>query len=56
MGTMTFIIVCILYFLPSVIAIGKKNSTGIFLLNLLLGWVILVWIGVLVWAACSPKR
>ncbi|MBO9204661.1 superinfection immunity protein [Niastella sp. MAH-29] len=41
-----------LYFLPSIIAIARKNpnTTPIVILNLLLGWTFLGWIGTLYWA------
>ena len=40
------------YFLPTLIAFLKdhKNKLAIFLLNLLLGWTALGWVGSLVWA------
>ena len=40
------------YFLPSFIAFSRqhKNKIAIFLLNLLLGWTVLVWVGSLVWS------
>ena len=46
----------IIYVIPSWVAWyrGHHNLTGIVLLNLLLGWTILGWIGALVWAATSP--
>ena len=44
-----------LYFLPSLIAVARHthNSTGIFLLNLFLGWTGIGWIIALVIALCS---
>jgi len=35
-----------LYFLPAIIAMARKNpsTTGIFVLNLFLGWTFLGWI------------
>ena len=41
-----------IYFLPSFIAFSRqhKNKIAIFLLNLLLGWTILGWVGSLVWS------
>jgi len=41
-----------LYFLPFFIAIARehKNRLAIFLLNLLLGWTVLGWVGSLVWS------
>ncbi|MBY0379424.1 MAG: superinfection immunity protein [Burkholderiales bacterium] len=40
------------YFLPSIIANlrNHKNTTAIFVLNLLLGWSLLGWIICLVWS------
>ena len=40
------------YFLPSFIAFSRdhKNKVSIFLLNLLLGWTVLGWVGSLVWS------
>jgi hypothetical protein len=46
-----------IYFLPTVVAEarGHQNSGMIFLLNLLLGWTVLGWIGALVWAATAVR-
>jgi hypothetical protein len=46
------------YFLPAIIAKSRKNpnTTGIFILNLLLGWTVLGWIGTLVWAFSSGPK
>ncbi len=40
------------YFLPTIIAIlrRKANTGGIFVLNLLLGWTLIGWIGALIWS------
>ena len=40
------------YFLPWIIALSRHSnkSTGIALLNLLLGWTIIGWIAALIWA------
>jgi len=42
----------LLYFLPTIIAVGrsKRDSLSIFLLNLFLGWSVIGWIVALVWA------
>ena len=48
-----------LYFLPAIIAKARKNpsTTGIFILNLFLGWTLIGWIGALAWAFSSgPKQ
>ena len=41
-----------IYFLPSFIAFGraKKQLLAIFVINLLLGYTVLGWVGALVWA------
>ena len=59
-GTLSAILLVIagllLYFAPSIISRGKKNSDGILLLNLFLGWTFIGWVGALIWATCSPKK
>jgi hypothetical protein len=44
--------VLVVYFLPTIIASKRHhhNSSAIFVLNLLLGWTFLGWIGSLVWS------
>jgi hypothetical protein len=44
-----------LYFLPSILARQKRQATAVFVLNLLLGWTVLGWIGALVWALVEPQ-
>jgi len=41
------------YFLPSFVAWKKKRQDAIIVLNLLLGWTVLGWIGALIWAMCE---
>jgi hypothetical protein len=43
------------YFFPSIIAFarGHHQVLPIFLLNLLLGWTVLAWIGALIWSASA---
>lgn len=47
-----------LYFLPSIVAGKKKhkNQTGIFVLNLFLGWTLIGWVGALVWAVTESEE
>jgi hypothetical protein len=44
-----------IYFLPSIIALARHhhNAFAIFLLNLLLGWTVLGWVGSLVWSVTA---
>ena len=59
MGTIIFIIVgLIIYFLPTAIAANKKkkNTTAIFAVNLLLGWIVIGWIVALVWALTKDEK
>jgi len=46
-----------LYFIPSMFAFNRDHDqkAAIFVLNLLLGWTILGWVGALVWAFITPK-
>jgi Superinfection immunity protein len=46
------------YFLPSLVAAARQthNATGIFLLNLFLGWTGIGWIIALLLAICSSPR
>jgi hypothetical protein len=41
------------YFAPWVIAAlrNRRNATGIFLLNLFLGWTFVGWVAALIWSA-----
>ena len=43
------------YFLPLIVAVMRshQNSGAIAVLNLLLGWTLLGWVGALVWAMLS---
>ena len=45
----------LLYFLPSLIGRDKKDALGIFLVNFLLGWTLIGWVGALVWAFTNPS-
>ena len=50
---MGFIVCGLLYFLPSIIGHRKQAFTGIFLVNLLLGWTVIGWIVALIWACTA---
>jgi hypothetical protein len=48
-----------LYLLPALIAIGRShaNTTALLIINLFLGWTVLVWIICLAWAfSAQPKK
>ncbi|QNT78177.1 superinfection immunity protein [Entomobacter blattae] len=53
-----FLMGCIAYFVPSLIAWYKKrpNLKNIFLLNLLSGWTTLGWILALIWALSDVNK
>jgi hypothetical protein len=44
-----------LYFLPAILGRDKADSTGIFLLNLFLGWTVVGWFAALFWACASDR-
>jgi hypothetical protein len=54
-GTGIIILILIAYFIPWFIAIIRKhkNTTPIFLVNLLLGWAFIGWVVALVWSTTS---
>lgn len=58
LGWEEYLIFAVLYFLPSMIALGRKhhNCAAIVLLNLFLGWTALGWIAALVWSATAVMR
>ena len=51
-----FAIVLFLYFIPAMVARKHKNHPAILVLNLLLGWTVLGWIGALIWALTDDGR
>lgn len=52
-----FGLMILLYFLPTWMAFrrGHRNRFAILILNILLGWTFLGWVGALVWAATDPR-
>jgi Superinfection immunity protein len=52
------IFVAATYFLPAIVAAMRRhhNSVAIFVLNLLLGWTLIGWVGALVWACTVVNR
>jgi hypothetical protein len=57
-GLIFIVFMAVVYFLPTIGAIGakKRNTSAIFVLNLFLGWTFLGWIIALVWAACKDAE
>lgn len=58
-GALVLIGVALLaYFFPSIVASMRHhhNALAIFMLNLLLGWTLLGWLGALIWACTDPRR
>jgi hypothetical protein len=54
---MTFLFVAVvLYFLPAIAGHGKRDATGIFMVNLLFGWTVIGWCIALLWACASEPR
>lgn len=46
------------YFLPAIVAFyrGHHNKMAILVLNLLLGWTFLGWVGALIWSFMQVKE
>ncbi len=57
-GILALILLFVLYFIPTWIAIKKQhsNKTAIILINLLAGWMILGWFIALIWAIKKPEN
>jgi hypothetical protein len=57
-GLFALVFVFALYFLPTLVARSAQHrqSTAIFLLNLLTGWTFFGWVIALVWAASKPAQ
>lgn len=55
MGLVVMVIVVCMYLLPLLIAVKRKviNKTGIVILNVLLGWTLIGWVGALIWASSA---
>jgi hypothetical protein len=51
-------ILCLLYFLPTFVAIERKhpNTPPIFLLNLFFGWTLIGWVWALCWALMKQNK
>lgn len=45
----------VIYFLPSFVAMGKKNNGGVIIINLFLGWTLVGWVVALAWAATLSR-
>lgn len=50
---LTLLFLTLLYFLPAIIGRDKRDSAGIFLLNLFLGWTVIGWLIALIWACAA---
>jgi hypothetical protein len=52
---LTVLCLGILYFLPAIIGRNKADATGIFLVNLFLGWTLIGWVVAFFWACASDR-
>ena len=54
-GLFLVFLLCVLYFLPTIIAVAKKKQAqcGIAVVNIFLGWTFVGWVVALAWAACD---
>ena len=48
----------VFYFLPAIVAFGRNHhdKVAILVLNLLLGWTLLGWVGALVWSFTQVRK
>jgi TM2 domain-containing membrane protein YozV len=53
----TLSVLCLLYFLPTIVAAHRGHGVaGILLLNVLLGWTVIGWFALLLWSILSAPR
>lgn len=54
----TSLIICGLgvYFLPTIVGYGKRNTGAIFALNALLGWTFIGWVVAFIWAVTKDDN
>lgn len=57
-GFIFLVVAFVAYFLPTFIAYrrGHPNGTGIFLLNIFLGWTFIGWLAALIWAVSAISK
>lgn len=57
MGAILILFGIALYFVPSIVAYSRdgKHAAGILLLNVFLGWLVVPWLGLIVWAMYDVK-
>jgi Superinfection immunity protein len=51
----SLLVLTLLYFLPSIIGKDKRDATGIFLVNLFLGWTLIGWVAAFLWACAADQ-
>lgn len=56
LGAIVAIVIFAVYFLPTWIAIGRRNSVAIFFVNLIFGFTVLGWLISFIWACVSQKN
>jgi hypothetical protein len=56
MDALIAITVIIVYFLPSIIGMHKRNTNAITVLNAFLGWTLIGWVVALTWACCVDNK
>lgn len=61
MGVFTMVLMLVgvvIYFVPAFIAFKREHpqKVSIILLNVLLGWSVIGWVGSLIWAFTNPQK
>lgn len=56
MEPIVIVIIIVIYFIPSLVGLDKKHTSGIFILNLFLGWTLLGWVVALIWAVSDSAQ
>ena len=52
------VVIVAVYFVPTIVAVLRhhQQSVAIFLLNFILGWTLIGWLGALFWSFTNPHR
>jgi hypothetical protein len=56
MEILIFAAIAFIYFLPTIVGLGKHNFNAIFALNFFLGWTFIGWVVAFIWAVSEDEH
>ena len=51
-----YLVALLIYLIPTIIGLRKRNSLAIIAINVFLGWTFIGWVGSLIWAISSKSK